>query len=159
MWNKFVDPAAPYNIEIPKIKITDEVAPKTKNLIPASTPWPEPLFNDTNAYKHILWISNAKNIVNKSTDEIKNSIPKTTKRYKMKYSKQADRLRFKEFFDIIKQNIEMIKQNNLTNEEPKSKTSKFSYNKRPERPKLTQTKNEVITKIKIDKKVNSETNA
>jgi type III secretory pathway component EscR len=70
-------------------------------------------------------------MVNKSTDEIKNNTPKTTKRYRIKYSKQAERVRFKFFCDIIRQNIETLKQNNLTKDEPKSKTSKFSYNKRP----------------------------
>jgi hypothetical protein len=93
--------------------------------------------------------------VNKSTDEIKNNTPKTTNKYKIKYSKQAERLRFNELRDMIKQIIETTKQNNFIEEEPKSKTSKFSYNNRPERPKLTHTKNDVINRIKTDKLVNS----
>ena len=97
-------------------------------------------------------------MVNRSTDEIKNITPKTTNKYKMKYSKHAERLRFNALRDIIKHNIETTKQNNFINDEPKSKTSKFSYNNLPGIPKLTHTKKDVTNNINTEILVNSLTN-
>jgi hypothetical protein len=89
---------------------------------------------------------------------MKNITPKIINNYKTKYSKQPERLLSNALRDIIKQIIETNKQNNFIKDEPKSKTSKFSYNNRPERSKLTHTNNEVINKIIAVSQVNSLTN-